>query len=152
MISLISPTWCYVTRSCLALAHRLDATSPTGGYVSQASLQNRAGLPITCSCGQVSTLEHEIWECQYVPEILNRPRTPSNPILMRLGWPVCTTDDEAILAWMIACPKRSLALRYKPPSNLLTLISISQFVSSCRILFSFYWQLTVLQFLTCLIL
>ena len=75
-----------------------------------------------------------------------------NPILMRLGWPVCTTDDEAILAWMIACPKRSLALRYKPPSNLLTLISISQFVSSCRILFSFYWQLTVIQFLTCLIL
>ena len=40
----------------------------------------------------------------------------------------------------------------KPPSNLLTLISISQFDSSCRIPFSFYWQLTVLQFLTCLIL
>ena len=87
----------------------------SGGYVSQASLQNRTGLPITCPCGQISTMEHEIWECPYVPEILNRPRTPSNPIQMRLGWPIGNTNDEAVLAWMIACRKRSLALRYKPP-------------------------------------
>ena len=87
----------------------------SGGYVSQASLQNRTGLPITCPCGQISTMEHEIWECPYVPEILNRPRTPSNPIQIRLGWPIGNTNDEAVLAWMIACRKRSLALRYKPP-------------------------------------
>ena len=35
--------------------------------------------------------------------------------VMRLGWPVGSTDDEGILAWMVACRKRSLALRYKPP-------------------------------------
>ena len=86
-----------------------------GGYVSQASLQKCTGLPIACPCGQISTMEREIWECPYVPEILNRPRKPSNPIQMRLGWPVGSTDDEGILAWMIACRKRSLALRYKPP-------------------------------------
>ena len=34
---------------------------------------------------------------------------------MRLGWPVGSTDDEGILAWMIACRKQSLAFRYKPP-------------------------------------
>ena len=110
----------YLEKSCQA-ARKLSSDNArafaimTGGCVSQACLQNRTGLPIACPCGQISTMEHEIWECPYVPDILNRPRTPSNPIQMRLGWPVGSTDDEGILAWMIACRKRSLALRYKPP-------------------------------------